>query len=88
MRAPKTLQLPRAKELRSTKLEDVQEYFRRLNEELDRVYKLLKDDMESGGWQTAHWRIIEDSNENLKHQYRAKSTDAWADRAPKLEASP
>lgn len=88
MRAPKTLQLLKPKELKSNKLEDLQEHFRRLNEELDRAYKLLKDDMESGGWQTAHWRIIEDSNENLKHQYRTNSTDPWADRAPKLESSP
>lgn len=88
MRAPKILDLPRPKELKSNKVEDIQDFFRRIIEEFDRAYKLLKDDMESGGWQTAHWRITEDSNENLKHQYRASKTDAWADRAPKLESSP
>lgn len=49
MRAPKTLNLPRPKELKSNKLEAIQEHLRRLCEELDRVYKLMKDDTEVAG---------------------------------------
>lgn len=45
MRAKKTLRLPRPKELRSNKLEDIQNHLRILYEELDSAWKLLWQDI-------------------------------------------
>ena len=47
MRAPKSLagRLPKAKELKSNKLSDVQDFFERVIDEVDRGYKLLFQDI-------------------------------------------
>lgn len=45
MRAKKTLKLPSPKELRSNKLEDIQNHFRLLSEELDKAWRLLHGDL-------------------------------------------
>lgn len=55
MRARKTLKLPRPKELRSNKVSDIQEHFRRLYEELDKQWRLLFQDVaviqvDTDGW--------------------------------------
>ena len=44
MRARKSLKLPSHKDLKSNKLEDIQNYLRLLNEELDRQWRLLWED--------------------------------------------
>ena len=54
MRAKKSLHLPRPKELQSNKLEDIQEHFRLLTEELDKTYRLL--------WQDAATIQVDDDN--------------------------
>jgi len=55
MLAKKTLRLPRPKELTSNKLEDIQDFFRRILEELDREYRRLWQDVamiqvDDDGW--------------------------------------
>ncbi len=56
MRAKKSLvSLPRPKELKSNKLEDIQEFFRKTFEELDRQWRLLFQDIatiqvDGDGW--------------------------------------
>ena len=55
MRAKSSLSLPRPKELTSTNLEDIQEHFRKINEAIDKAYRLLWQDtatiqVGSAGW--------------------------------------
>lgn len=55
MRAPKSIRLPRPKDLKSNGLEDVREILRKTFEELDRVYRLLWQDVsvievDDDGW--------------------------------------
>lgn len=87
-RLPKSLELDRPGIERLKVSKELKVFLRRLVDRLEEKYKLLREHAESGGYQTAHWRIIEDSSENLKHQYRANKDSAWSDRAPKLESSP
>jgi hypothetical protein len=44
MKAKSSLSLPMPKELTSNKLEDIQEHFRKINEAIDKQYKLLWQD--------------------------------------------
>ena len=44
MKAKSALSLPRPKELISNKLEDIQEHFRKINEAIDKQYRLLWQD--------------------------------------------
>ena len=44
MKAKSSLSLPRPKELTSNKLEDIQEHFRKINEAIDKQYRLLWSD--------------------------------------------
>lgn len=46
MRARRALNFPRPRELTSNKLADIQEYFRRLQEELDKQWRLLFQDVQ------------------------------------------
>ena len=55
MRAKSSLRLPRAKELQSNKLEDIQDHLEKLYEELDKAWKLLWQDVstiqvDDDGW--------------------------------------
>ena len=55
MKAKSSLSLPMPKELTSNKLEDIQEHFRKINEAIDKQYKLLWQDtatiqVGSAGW--------------------------------------
>lgn len=55
MRARRTLNLPMPKELTTNKLEGIQEYLRRLQDELDKQWRLLYQDVtviqvDTGGW--------------------------------------
>ena len=55
MKAKSSLHLPMPKELTSNKLEDIQEHFRKINEAIDKQYKLLWQDtatirVGSDGW--------------------------------------
>ena len=45
MRARKSLSLPRPRDLRSNKLEDIQDFMRLVLEELDKQYRLLHQDV-------------------------------------------
>ena len=44
MKAKSALSLPRPKELTSNKLEDIQEHFQKINEAIDKQYRLLWQD--------------------------------------------
>ena len=44
-RAEKTIPLPRAKDLKSNKLKDIQNYLRILNEAIDKAYRLTFQDI-------------------------------------------
>lgn len=55
MRASKTLKLPKAKDLTSNKLEDIQEIFRLLFDELDKQWRLLFQDIEMIQVDTDGW---------------------------------
>lgn len=55
MRARQTLKLPRARDLKSARLEDVQNMFRLIIEELDKQWRLLHQDVstiqvDDDGW--------------------------------------
>ena len=55
MRARKTLRLPKARDLKSSKKEDIQDIFRLLFEELDKQWRLLWSDVseiqvDDDGW--------------------------------------
>lgn len=55
MRARKALNLPRPRDLKSNKLEDLQDYFRLLFEEIDKQWRLLFQDIvtiqvDTDGW--------------------------------------
>ena len=45
MRTKNTLKLPKPKELQSTKLEDIQDYFERIFKELSNTHRLLWQDV-------------------------------------------
>ena len=79
MRAQKTIRLPRPKELQSNKLEDIQEYFRKLTEELDKAWRLLFQDVTTTGsvtflLESVRWRIIS-VGDNLEVQ--KKISGVW-----------
>ena len=44
MRAPKTIRLPRPKDLKSNKVEDIQNFLEVFFNELDKIYRLLWQD--------------------------------------------
>lgn len=55
MRAKSSLRLPRPKDLKSNKLEDIQDHLRKLYEELDKAWRLLWQDVstiqvDEDGW--------------------------------------
>jgi len=85
MKAKSSLSLPMPKALTSNKLEDIQEHFRKINEALDKQYRLLWQDaatiqIDVDGWiyfgnkdTDGSWRIGEVSN-NCEIQKRILST--------------
>ena len=62
MRARKTLQLPRAEDLKSNNLKDIQNHFRLLYEELDKAYRLLWQDVATISVDTDGWIYFGDKN--------------------------
>lgn len=83
MRAKSSLRLPRAKELQSNKLEDIQEHLRKLYEELDKQWRLLFQDVSTiqvdadgfiyfGGKDTeGSWRIGRVGNDWQMRRYES-----------------
>lgn len=75
MRAKKSLGLPRPKDLKTNKLEDIQNHFRLFREELDKQYRLLWQDVAVfqvdtdgaiyfGGKDTdGTWRLVRSGND-------------------------
>ena len=88
MRSPKTIRLPRPKELRSNKVEDIQNFIERFFTELDSVYRKLHQDLstiqiDDDGWvyfgnkdTNGSWRIGR-SGDDMKMQLLVTGT--WTD---------
>ena len=63
MRTKKTLRLPRSKELKSNKLEDIQNHLQLLYDELDKAWRLIFQDVTTRESQDfvltgVRWRIV------------------------------
>lgn len=76
MRARKTLNLQRPKDLKSNKLEDIQDYFRLLFEELDKQWRLLFQDVATIQVDDEGWIYF--GNKNTDGTWRiGRSGTAW-----------